>query len=592
MIKYEAPLSDIQFLLFDLLKSHEKYRELPGGGDYSRDLVDSVLTEMGKFVEGVFLPVNGKGDEEGCRYDAESRSVKAPASYHPAFRQFVESGWPGLSAPVEYGGQGLPHLLNVVFDEMCAATNTSLSMYFGLTHGAIVALDKHADERLKNRYIRQLVTGEWTGTMCLTEPQCGTDLGLIKTKAEPVEGKENTYRLNGNKIWITGGEHDFTDNIIHLVLAKLPDAPEGTRGISLFIVPKVLDDGSRNGIFCTGLEHKMGINGSATCFISMEDAEGYLIGEPHQGLKYMFSMMNSARIMVGVQGLGLGETAYQTALSFARERDQGRSLAGAKAPEKAADNILVHPDVRRMLLSQKAMLEGCRALAYWVGMNLDLSHQHPDDKERERAGDLVELLTPVVKAFITDQGYLAVDQAVQTLGGSGYTKDWGIEQLLRDCRIARIYEGTNGIQALDLVGRKLPMHNGRAVKALISEMVGFANGCSDHATQSALRHGVSVLSDALGWLTMNALQDREVAGAAATPLLKLFGIVTVGYLLAKSGQTAQALLDSGDSREQFLMAKLKTRDFYFTEVMPEIDSLLQRIKAGKEHLMAFDTEDF
>lgn len=592
MIKYEAPLNDIRFLLFDVLKSHERYGELPAGEDFSQDLVDSVLAEMGKFVEGVFLPVNGKGDEEGCHFDAESHTVKAPASYHPAFRQFVEAGWPGLSAPAEYGGQGLPHLLNVVFDELCAATNTSLSMYFGLTHGAIVALDKHADERLKNRYIKQLVSGEWTGTMCLTEPQCGTDLGLIKTKAVPVAGEENCYRLSGSKIWITGGEHDLTDNIIHLVLAKLPDAPEGSKGISLFIVPKVLDDGSRNGIYCTGLEHKMGINGSATCFISMEEAEGYLIGEPHQGLKYMFSMMNSARIMVGVQGLGLAETAYQTALSFARERDQGRSLAGTKQPDKPADNILVHPDVRRMLLSQKAMLEGCRALAYWVGMNLDLSHQHPDAAVREKAGDRVDLLTPVVKAFITDQGYLAVDQAVQTLGGSGYTKDWGVEQLLRDSRIARIYEGTNGIQALDLVGRKLPMHNGRAVKTLISDMVDFAGQCTDHSTQAALRHGISVLSDALGWLTMNALQDRELAGSAATPLLKLFGIVTVGFLLARSGQVAQDLLDKGDSREQFLMTKLKTRDFYFTEIMPEADCLLQRIKAGKQHLMAFDAGEF
>ena len=592
MIKYEAPLNDIQFLLFDVLKSHERYADLPIGEDYSRELVESVLTEMGKFVEGVFLPVNGKGDEEGCQYDPETQSVKAPPSYHPAFKQFVEGGWPSLSAPAAYGGQGLPHLMNVVFDELCASTNTSLSMYFGLTHGAIVALDKHADDKLRDRYIKQLVSGEWTGTMCLTEPQCGTDLGLIKTKAVPVEGKENTYTLNGNKIWITGGEHDFTDNIIHLVLAKLPDAPEGTKGISLFIVPKKLDDGSRNGIFCTGLEHKMGINGSATCFISMEDAEGYLVGEPHQGLKYMFSMMNSARIMVGVQGLGLGETAYQTALSFAKERDQGRSLSGVKEPEKPADNILVHPDVRRMLLSQKTMMEGCRALAYWVGMNLDLAHEHPDEGVRERANDMVELLTPVVKAFITDEGYKTIDQAVQTLGGSGYTKDWGIEQLLRDSRIARIYEGTNGIQALDLVGRKLPMHNGRAVKTLISEMVDFANNCSDHATQAKLRHAVSVLSDALGWLTMNALQDREVAGAAATPVLKLFGIVTVGYLLARSGQTAQELLDNGDSREQFLMTKMKTRDFYFTEVMNEVDTLLQLIKSGKQHLMAFSAEEF
>ena len=591
-MKYEAPLQDIQFLLFDVLKSHEYFKEMAIGEDYSRDLVDSVITEMGKFTAGVLLPVNGKGDEEGCHYDPVNQAVKAPPSYHSAFKQFVEAGWSSLSAPVEYGGQGLPHLLNVVFDELCASTNTALSMYFGLTHGAIVALEKHAHESLKERYIRQLVSGEWTGTMCLTEPQCGTDLGLIKTRAEPVAGEENRFKLSGNKIWITGGEHDFTTNIIHLVLAKLPDAPEGTKGISLFIVPKMLDDGSRNSIYCTGLEHKMGINGSATCFMTLEEAEGYLIGEPHQGLKYMFSMMNSARIMVGVQGLGLGETAYQTALSFAKDRSQGRSLAGIKEPDKPADSILVHPDVRRMLLSQKVMLQGCRALAYWVGMNLDISHNHPEPETRESANDLVELLTPVVKAFITDQGFLACDQAMQVLGGAGYTKDWGVEQLLRDCRIARIYEGTNGIQALDLVGRKLPMNNGRAVRSLISHILSFVDKCADHSTQEKLRHAVAHMSEALSWLMVNAQQDREVVGAAATPLLKMLGIVTVGYLLAKSGQVAQDLLDNGDTRETFLMSKLKVRDFYFTEIIVEADSLLRIITCGKQHLMNFDLEDF
>ena len=592
MLQYKAPIDDIRFLIHDVFKADKHYSEMSFGEDFSLDLADVVLSEMAKFVEGVFLPVNRSGDEEGCQYDPETRSVKAPPSYHGAFKQFVDNGWTSLSTPVEHGGQGLPHLLNVVFDEMCASTNTSLSMYFGLTHGAIVALEKHADEALKDRYLNRLITGQWTGTMCLTEPHCGTDLGLIKTKAEPVEGGGNEYRITGSKIWITGGEHDLVDNIIHLVLAKLPSAPDGSGGISLFIVPKVTPDGERNGIYCTGLEHKMGINGSATCFMSLENAEGYLIGEPHQGLKYMFSMMNSARIMVGVQGLGLGETAYQTALSFARERIQGRSLAGAQQPDQPADNIMVHPDVRRMLLSQKTMLEGCRALAYWVGMNLDMSQHHPIDHIREQAGDLVELLTPVVKAFITDQGYLVCDQAVQTLGGSGFTEDWGIEQLLRDCRIARIYEGTNGIQALDLVGRKLPMNNGRAVRHLINEMVAYADVCKDHATQARLRHGISVLNDVLAWLAMNALQDREVAGAAATPLLKLFGVVTVGYLLAKSADVAQEKLNGGDESSDFLFAKLKTRDFYFAETMVQVDMLMELIKSGKRHLMAFNDAEF
>lgn len=578
MAKYEAPLDDIRFLLFDVQRIQDHYPALEGQAEFTRDLADSILQEMGKFASGVLQPVNRSGDEEGCQYDPETRSVKAPPSYHGPFRQFVDNGWPALTAPVDFGGQGLPYVLGVVFDELCAAANTSLSMYFGLTHGAIVALSKHASDDLRDTYLPKLISGEWTGTMCLTEPQCGTDLGLIKTKAVPADN--GTYRINGNKIWITGGEHDLSGNIIHLVLAKLPDAPEGTKGISLFLVPKILQNGERNGIWCTGLEHKMGINGSATCFISLEDAEGYLIGEPHEGLRYMFSMMNSARLMVGVQGLGLGDAAYQTAIQFARERIQGRALSGVKEPEKPADTILVHPDVRRMLLNQKALLQGCRALAYWVGVQLDISQYHSDPAIREQANDRVELLTPIVKAFLTDQGYFVCDQAVQTLGGSGFTKDWGIEQLLRDCRISRIYEGTNGIQALDFVGRKMPMQGGRAVRTLLQDLEAIARSCSDENVRGQLRHSMGLLTDALTWLTINGMQDREQAGAAATPVLRLFGTVIVGFLLAQNAQV------SGDN------TRAQVRDFYFAEHLSQADALLRVIKAGKQHLMALPADAF
>ncbi|MBA53174.1 MAG: acyl-CoA dehydrogenase [Pseudomonadales bacterium] len=590
MLTYEAPLDDIHFLLHDLFEVSDVFAQLSEQDALTPDLMDSVLSEMAKFAGGVLLPANSPGDKEGCSYDPKTKSVTTPAAYKAPFKQFVEAGWTSLAAPVEHGGQGLPKLLGVVFDEMCAATNTSLSMYFGLTHGAIVALEKHASAELKDRYLEPLIAGKWTGTMCLTEPHCGTDLGLIKTRAEPAS--EGHYRLNGAKIWISGGEQDLSENIIHLVLAKLPDAPAGTKGISLFLVPKFLPDGKRNGIFCTGLEHKMGIKGSATCFMSLEDAEGYLIGEPHSGLKYMFSMMNSARLMVGVQGLGLGETAYQTALSFAKERAQGRSLSGAKEPDKPADNILVHPDVRRMLLSQKASLEGGRALAYWVGLNLDISERHPDEAERQRAHDLVELLTPVVKAFLTDQGYYVCDQAVQTLGGSGFTEDWGIEQLLRDCRISRIYEGTNGIQALDFVGRKLPMAGGRAVRTLLAEVAAFVEQCRDETSRSVLQQAVSELTETLTWLTRSAMQDPEIAGAAATPLLRMFGLALTGYLLARSADVAAVKLEQGDSRKAFLESKVLIRDFYFLEFMPQVTALKQSIVAGKDHLMQLPAEDF
>ena len=589
-MSYSAPLEEIQFQLFDVFNVHQLYSQMPGYEPVNQELIGTIIDEMGKFASGVFQPTNRPGDEQGCTYHAEDRSVSVPASFHDAYRQYVESGWGTLSAPEAYGGQGLPHLFSVIFDEMGSATNPALGMYFGLTHGAVVALQNHGSEELKNRYLAKLISAEWTGTMCLTEPQCGTDLGLIKTKAEPGQAADS-FVLNGAKIWISGGEQDLSENIIHLVLARLPDAPAGTRGISLFLVPKILPSGERNGIYCTGLEHKMGINGSATCFMSLENAEGYLIGEPNRGLECMFSMMNTARIQVGVQGLGLADAAYQVALSFARERDQGRSLSGAAQPEKPADNILVHPDVRRMLLKQKVMIEAGRAMAYWTGINLDIASHHPDSEKRQRAGDIVDFMTPIIKAFLTDQGYQACDTAVQTLGGSGYTKDWHVEQFLRDCRIARIYEGTNGIQALDLVGRKFQMHGGRLVQTIMEELYTIANQCGDDKTQATLLNQLKLVTEAISWLQSNAIQDPEQAAAVATPLLELMGFVIGAFMLAKAAHAAEQKQAEGDSR-LLLATKGKSRDYYFAEYLPNCERLLQTIKQGKQHLMAFDEAEF
>lgn len=588
MHTYQSPLSDIQFLLYDVFNLEQKLAELDGIAETDRELLGDIVTEMARFTEQVFLPCNQSGDQEGCSYHQEDKRVSVPPSYQAPFRHFVESGWTSLTAPREYGGQGLPLILGTILDEMCSATNPSLGMYFGLSHGAMVALEKHASDELKERYLGKLISGVYTGTMCLTEAHCGTDLGLIRTRA--TSQPDGHYLLSGSKIWISGGEQDLSENIVHLVLAKIKDAPEGTKGISLFLVPKVLPDGSRNPIFCTGLEHKMGINGSATCFMSLENATGYLIGEPHKGLSYMFSMMNSARLMVGLQGLGLGEAAYQTALTFARERTQGRSPAGTKNPTQEADGILVHPDVRRMLLRQKSMLEGCRALAYWVAIELDVSEYHQDVERRKQAREFVELMTPVVKAFVTDQGYLVCDQAMQTLGGSGYTQDWSIEQLLRDCRISRIYEGTNGIQALDFVGRKLPMSGGAAVRRVIGEIMTFANEQKDESIKRALLDATNKLTDALMWLSQEGAKDREQAAAAATPLLSLFGYVCLAYLLARSAATAEHLRE--DNPAPFVKAKSKTLQVFLAEHLPQVDALLVSIKQGKQHLMAFDEEEF
>jgi alkylation response protein AidB-like acyl-CoA dehydrogenase len=589
-MSYQAPLRDMQFILYELLKGDEILPALPGYEDATRDIMDAMLTEGAKLAQNVIAPTNTNGDRQGCHYDPESKSVTTPDGFKEAYKQFAEAGWTALSAPVEYGGQGMPHTLNTLAEEMMCSANLSLGMYPGLTHGAVNALIGYGTNEQKDYFLPRLISGEWTGTMCLTEPHCGTDLGLIRTKAEPQA--DGSYAISGTKIWITGGEHDLVDNIIHLVLAKLPDAPAGSKGISLFLVPKVLEDGSRNPAFCGGLEHKMGIKGSATCVMNFEEAKGWLIGEPHKGLQAMFVMMNSARLMVGLQGLGVAEAAYQVSLGFAKDRLQSRSLAGPQAPDKPADPIIVHPDVRRMLLRQKATIEGSRALAYFTALNLDIAHTAEDPAEREHADDMVQLLTPVVKAFLTDEGFFCANDGLQLMGGSGFTQDWPLEQLVRDARITRIYEGTNGIQALDLVGRKIGMNGGRALKRFFAMLDGFINDNPQAPHLPQLKAAIGRLQKATMWLMQNGMSDREQAGAAATPYLRLFALTAVAYFWSRMALTAQQQLDAGSTETDFYQAKVHSARFFMDKLLPQTEALMSEIEAGKDSLMEMAVGQF
>ena len=588
-MSYKAPLREMQFALYEVLNGDQVLPALPGCEDATREIMDAMLTEGAKLAENVLAPINTSGDREGCQFDPETKLVTTPAGFADAYRQFAEAGWTALAGPVEYGGQGLPHTLNTLAEEMVCSANLSLGMYPGLTHGAVNALTSYGSEELKEKYLPKLISGEWSGTMCLTEPQCGTDLGLIRTKAEPQA--DGSYAVTGNKIWITGGEHDMVENIVHLVLAKLPDAPSGSKGISLFLVPKFLDDGSRNPAFCGGLEHKMGIKGSATCVMNFEGAKGWLIGEPHKGLQAMFVMMNSARLMVGLQGLGIAESAYQVALDFAKERLQSRSLTGPKAPEKAADPIIVHPDVRRMLLRQKATIEGSRVLAYYVAMQLDIAHKAESEEEREQADDMVQLLTPIVKAFLTDEGFFCANDALQLMGGSGFTQDWPVEQFVRDARITRIYEGTNGIQALDLVGRKLGIAGGRPVKRFFAMVDAYLKS-GDVPFADELKAAVGRLQKSTMWLMQNGMADRDQAGSAATPYLRLFALTALAYFWSRMTATANEALAAGSTETDFYSAKQETASFYMHKILPQTLSLVAEIEAGKDSLMGLTAEQF
>ena len=589
MSHYRTPRENMNFILFDVLGSQE-LASTEKFADATDEIFHAVMDEAAKLAENVLLPINEAGDREGTHYDPETKSVTTAKGFKEAYEVYQQGGWSSLSADPQYGGQGLPHLLKMVVDEMVCSTNLSFGMYPGLSHGAIDAVSLHASRELQEKYLSNLVEGKWTGTMCLTEPQCGTDLGLIRTKAEP--NADGSYDISGTKIWITGGEHDLTDNIVHLVLAKLPDAPNSSKGISLFLVPKFLDDGSRNPAFCGGLEHKMGIKGSATCVMNFEQAKGWLIGEENQGLKCMFTMMNAARIMVGMQGLGLAETAYQVSVGFAKERLQSRSLSGPAEPEQAADPIIVHPDVRRMLLRQKVLIEGSRAMAYWTGLHLDLSHSLEDKDARQKSDDLLQLMTPVVKSFLTDEGYFCIDQALQSMGGSGFTQDWPVEQLSRDARISRIYEGTNGIQALDLVGRKLTMHGGRLARTYFTELNEMLSTIDNKEHVAACKEFLGPLQSSLGWLAREAMKDPEQAGAVATPLLRMFALTTIAVLWAKMADTAANKEVAARYSEEFISSKAKSAEHFYRTFKGEMNMLQDEVAAGKSTIMNFSADEF
>ena len=592
MQTYRAPLRDMRFLLNELLDAGT-LAELPGYEEATPDVIDAMIEEGAKLCENTLLPLNRSADEEGCRY--ENGAVRTPEGFKDAYRRFVDAGWTGVTVAPAYGGQGLPELVSVVFDEMICSTNLAFGVYPLLSRGAAALIEAHATGDLKEAYLPRLADGSWSGTMCLTEAHCGTDLGQIRTRAVP--SGDGRHAITGTKIFISAGEHDLTENIVHLVLARLPDAPSGVRGISLFLVPKRRPNpdgtaGPANGVRCGSIEHKMGIHGSATCVMHFEDAEGYLIGAPHQGLRCMFTMMNGARLGVGLQGLGLGETAYQSAASYARERRQGRALKGAAEPDAAADPIIVHPDVRRMLLNARALNEGARALAYWIALKLDISRSHADASVREDADELVQLMTPIIKAFFTDYGFEATNLAVQVHGGHGYIRELGMEQLVRDARIGQIYEGANGIQALDLVGRKLPRRAGRFLRHFFHPAVEFVEANRD---DPALADIVGPVGKALGKLqtatmvvAQRGLGDPEEAGAAASDYLKMFGLVAVGYMWCRMAKLAAEKRDG----EEFYESKLKTARFYVQKILPDTAGLFLKIMAGKSTVMAHGAEEF
>lgn len=597
MPDYQAPLRDLRFVMNEVLDYPGHYARLPGGEEATPDIVAAILEEGGRFAREVLLPLNQSGDQEGCRL--EGGEVKTPRGFKDAYARYVEGGWPGLSAAVEHGGQGLPASLGLALSEMICSSNLAWGMYPGLSHGAADALRHHGTEAQKATYLSKLVEGVWTGTMCLTEPHCGTDLGLIKSRAVP-EGDDG-YRISGTKIFISAGEHDLAENIVHLVLAKLPDAPEGSRGISLFVVPKYLPDadgnpGERNGVSCGSLEHKMGIHGNATCVMNFDDARGYLVGPPHKGLACMFTMMNEARIGVGIQGLGLMEASYQNSLAYARERLQMRALSGTRAADKPADPIIVHPDVRRMLLTQKALAEGGRLLVMYTGQLVDIAGHAADAEERDRAETLLGLLTPIVKAFLTELGFEATNEGLQVFGGHGFIQEWGMEQFVRDARITRLYEGTTGIQALDLLGRKVLMNQGETLKLFTREIHKFCQANAENAELEPFIEPLARLNAEWGELTlavgMKAMNDREEVGAASVDYLLYSGYVTLAYLWARAVASAERALAAGAEDAAFYRAKRATADFYYRRLLPRTRAHAEMIRAGGESLMALDAEDF
>jgi alkylation response protein AidB-like acyl-CoA dehydrogenase len=592
---YKAPLKDMRFVLREVLDVGE-LSTLKGYADATPDTVEAILEEAAKVCENVLFPINRSGDEEGCTY--ENGVVRTPAGFKDAYKTYVEGGWTGLTGDPAYGGQGLPATVGFVVNEMVCSSNLSFGMYPGLSHGAYEALHAHGSDELKARYLPKLGDGTWAGTMCLTEPHCGTDLGMLRSRAEPQA--DGSYAITGTKIFISAGEHDLTENIIHLVLARMPDAPGGTKGISLFVVPKFVPTadnkpGERNGIRCGAIEHKMGIKASSTCVMNLDGARGWLVGEANKGLNAMFVMMNAARLGVAMQGLGLAEAAYQNAVAYARDRIQGRSLTGPKNANGPADPIIVHPDVRRMLLTQKSFVEGARALAAWVGIQIDVARRSDDEAKREAAEDFLALLTPIAKAYFTDMGFECANLAVQTYGGHGFIRENGVEQLVRDARITMLYEGTNGIQALDLVGRKLPMKGGRPAQRLLGELAGFiaANKADPKMADfvEPLEKAVGRVQESVLHLMQTAMKNPDEAGAAATDLLRLMALTTMAWMWGRIALAAHKGLAAGNDND-FYEAKLQTGRFFVKRVLPQTSSLMQQIKAGAEPMMAMRAEAF
>jgi alkylation response protein AidB-like acyl-CoA dehydrogenase len=587
MEHYRAPISDMMFAL-KTFKYQDRVASLAAYEDFDIDTLEELLKGTAAVITKEILPLNAIGDKYGVTFNPEDGSVTLPAGHKEAYQQLVENGVVGITGPVEYGGSGAPETFGSLISEISTASNKSLSMCPGLSRGLIESLFAFGTEEQKAFYLPKLVRGDWSGTMCLTEPQCGTDLGLLRTKAEPKE--DGSYSITGTKIWITFGEHDLTDNIIHLVLARLPDAPAGIKGISTFIVPKFIK-GEKNSVSCSGLEHKMGIKASPTCVIELEGATGYLLGEPNKGMRSMFVMMNVARLHVGLEGLALGEISYQTALAFAKEREQSRALNPERStPNTEADNILVHPDVRRMLLNIKATNEGMRALSTYVGVEHDVSIHSTDDVQKQKSHDLVALLTPVIKSYFSSRGFENISEAMQVCGGSGYTTDWNIEQYLRDERIALIYEGTNHIQALDLVGRKLPMHGGRLMQTFAGEVTDLIRSNKEVPEMAIFLDPLKTASKTLTGVTMElagrAMEDAEVAGAVANNYLDLFALVSIGFALAHEASYAIANPSSEGA------TKLKTVKWYFDYILPEMDSLVRVIAVGKSNMFDFAVEEF
>ena len=593
---YKAPVDEVLFLLNDVLQI-SRYNNLPGFADASADVVEPILGEAAKLCQEVVQPLNLPGDREGCKR-RDDGGVTTPKGFKDAYRQYAEGGWMGISAPAEFGGQGLPALLTTIVNEMMASASMSFAMYPGLTQGAIAAILRHGTPEQKAAYLPKLIEGRWTGTMNLTEPHCGTDLGLLRTKA--VKQADGSYKISGTKIFISAGEHDLSENIIHLVLARIEGAPAGIKGTTLFIVPKFLPKangtpGARNAVSCGSIEEKMGIHANATCVMNYDNASGFLIGEENRGINAMFTMMNEARLGVGVQGLAVSEVAYQNAAAYARDRLQGRALTGAKFKDKPADPIIVHPDVRRMLMTMRAFNEAARAVVLWTSLQDDIARRSPDEKARQAAEDHMGLLTPVIKAMLTDQGFANAVSAQQVYGGHGYIVEHGMEQFVRDARIAMLYEGANGIQALDLVGRKLPKDGGRALQAFFGEVQSYIKSRGEEAMKpyvAPLAVALGHLQQATMWLMQNALAKPDNAGAAATDYLALFGLCALGYMWCRMVEVAQAKLAAGEDAGGRMKGKLITGRYFMERTLPATATHLARVQAGAASMMELPAEAF